>query len=157
MLECEKGKDGNKRDVEGAVPYEVLETKNGRPMTAPTKNECSGDHWSPAGKKGTSNNSHHSDTACHLSSRRGISKAPIEGSCRQSRLRGGDRETKKGRPLVASRKKRDVEGAVSYEILGTKKGRPMIAPPQNKTSFHKFKINNIEKSRIGNTNFGDYR
>ena len=27
---------------------------NGRPMTAPTKNECSGDHWSPAGKKGTS-------------------------------------------------------------------------------------------------------
>ena len=54
MLECEKGKDGNKRDVEGAVPYEVLETKKGRPMTAPTKNECSGDHWSPAGKKGTS-------------------------------------------------------------------------------------------------------
>lgn len=51
----------------------------------------------------------------------------------------------------------DVEGAVSYEILETKKGRPMIAPPQNKTSFHKFKINNIEKSRIGNTNFGDYR
>ena len=55
-------------------------------------------------------------------------KAPIEGSCRQSRMRGGDR--------------------------GTEKGRPMIAPPQNKTSFHKFKINNIE---IGNTNFGDYR
>ena len=23
-------------------------------MIAPTKNECSGDHWSPAGKKGTS-------------------------------------------------------------------------------------------------------
>lgn len=131
MLKCGKGKDGNKRDVEGAVPYEVLETKNGRPMTAPTKNECSGDHWSPAGKKRTSNNSHHSDTVCHLSSRRGISKAPIEGSCRQSRLKGGDRETKKG--------------------------RPMIAPPQNRTSFHKFKINNIEKSRIGNTNFRYYR
>ena len=47
-------KDIKYRDVEGAVPYEVLETKNGRPMTAPTKNECSGDHWSPAGKKGTS-------------------------------------------------------------------------------------------------------
>ena len=43
-----------KGTVEGTVPYEVLETKNGRPMTVPTKNECSGDHWSPAGKKGTS-------------------------------------------------------------------------------------------------------
>lgn len=51
MLECEKGKDGNKRDVEGAVPYEVLETKNGRPMTAPTKNECSGDPLVASRKK----------------------------------------------------------------------------------------------------------
>jgi len=48
------GRQQEKKNVEGAVSYEVLETKNGRPMTAPTKNECSGDHWSPAGKKGTS-------------------------------------------------------------------------------------------------------
>ena len=34
--------------------------------------------------------SHHSGTACHLSLRRG-KKAPKEGSCRQSRLRGGKR------------------------------------------------------------------
>ena len=38
--------------------------------------------------------SHHSGTLCHLSSRRG-KKAPIEGSCRRSRLRGGKYEKAK--------------------------------------------------------------
>ena len=102
------------------------------------------------------------------------SKAPIEVGCRQSRLRGGDRETEKGRRITATTptlratspqgeaSKAPIEGSCRQSRLrggdrGTEKGRPMIAPPQNKTSFHKFKINNIEKSRIGNTNFGDYR
>ena len=44
-----------------------------------------------------------------------ICKAPIEGSCRQSRLRGGDRKISNGRPMIAPTDllywKRNVVGA----------------------------------------------
>ncbi len=54
-----------------------------------------------------------------------ICKAPIEGSCRQSRLRGGDRKIGNGRPMIAptkyknaQKKHRRIGGVKNIYILG---------------------------------------
>ena len=52
-------------------------------------------------------------------------KAPIKGSCRQSRLRGGDRKIGNGRPMIAptkyknaQKKHRRIGGVKNIYILG---------------------------------------
>ena len=52
-------------------------------------------------------------------------KAPIEGSCRQNRLRGGDRKIGNGRPMIAptkyknaQKKHRRIGGVKNIYILG---------------------------------------
>ena len=52
-------------------------------------------------------------------------KAPIEGSCRQNRLRGGDRKIGNGRPMIAPTKYKNAQkntrrigGVKNIYILG---------------------------------------
>ena len=56
-----------------------------------------------------------------------ICKAPIEGSCRQSRLRDGDRKIGNGRPMIAPTKYKNAQkntavsaGSKTYTYWGSK-------------------------------------
>ena len=72
-----------------------------------------------------------------------ICKAPIEGSCRQCRLRGGNRKIGNGRPMIAptkyknaQKKHRRIGGVKNIYILG---GVNVL----NWGSYHNYKRCNI--------------